>query len=233
MSGRNGFTLIELLVVIAIIAILAAILFPVFARAREKARQTSCLSNLKQIALGTMMYTQDYDGKWCPCEQVDGVVVRADQYGWTAALAALAPQAQLMPYVKNLQIFACPSRADRMPWHKDGHPMWASYAYPDEFDNRPLGYGPSHMTLTGFKIDYELEKPAEEPSWADSIYPNFLGPAHCWAYPRLGHPNACNYATWVPAHPDMDYTAHNGGSNVAFFDGHAKWLNASTIIAKY
>ena len=61
MARRSGFTLIELLVVIAIIAILAAILFPVFARARESARRTSCISNLKQLALGTMMYAQDYD----------------------------------------------------------------------------------------------------------------------------------------------------------------------------
>ena len=66
MRTRRGFTLIELLVVIAIIAILAAILFPVFARAREKARQSSCLSNVKQLTLGNMMYAQDYNGhaKW-------------------------------------------------------------------------------------------------------------------------------------------------------------------------
>ena len=65
---RKGFTLIELLVVIAIIAILAAILFPVFAKAREKARQTSCLSNLKQITLGNQMYAQDYDEGQVPCK---------------------------------------------------------------------------------------------------------------------------------------------------------------------
>src|SRR2546423_15432359 len=65
-SFRQGFTLIELLVVIAIIAILAAILFPVFAQAREKARATSCLSNFKQVGLGIEMYKQDYDGYWPP-----------------------------------------------------------------------------------------------------------------------------------------------------------------------
>jgi prepilin-type N-terminal cleavage/methylation domain-containing protein len=65
---RRGFTLIELLVVIAIIAILAAILFPVFARAREKARQTSCLSNVKQLSLGMLMYTQDYDERLPRCD---------------------------------------------------------------------------------------------------------------------------------------------------------------------
>jgi len=92
---RRGFTLIELLVVIAIIAILAAILFPVFARAREKARQTSCLSNNKQIGLGLLMYAQDYDEKLpfhCPA------------WGWAVCWAQA-----INPYVKNSQIFQCPS----------------------------------------------------------------------------------------------------------------------------
>src|SRR6056297_2550811 len=73
---RRGFTLIELLVVIAIIAILAAILFPVFARAREKARQTSCLSNLKQIGLAVHMYAQDYDEKLDFCEMITSTPMR-------------------------------------------------------------------------------------------------------------------------------------------------------------
>ena len=89
---RRGFTLIELLVVIAIIAILAAILFPVFARAREKARQSSCLSNVKQIGLGLRMYNDDYDGYW-PCYHTDYI-------GWARLV---------MPYVSNEQIFKCPS----------------------------------------------------------------------------------------------------------------------------
>ena len=94
---RRGFTLIELLVVIAIIAILAAILFPVFARAREKARQTSCLSNIKQAALGILMYAQDYDEKLVRhCYQPPSV----SNYPWPHAI---------QPYVKNTQMFRCPS----------------------------------------------------------------------------------------------------------------------------
>ncbi|NCO34292.1 MAG: hypothetical protein AUJ92_16620 [Armatimonadetes bacterium CG2_30_59_28] len=109
---KSGFTLIELLVVIAIIAILAAILFPVFAKAREKARTASCQSNLKQMALGIMMYSQDYD--------------ESMPYGWSSASYAGCPGATfcgwgyahsnvwhflIYPYMKNMQVFGCPSAA--------------------------------------------------------------------------------------------------------------------------
>jgi prepilin-type N-terminal cleavage/methylation domain-containing protein len=105
---RRGFTLIELLVVIAIIAILAAILFPVFARAREKARMTSCLSNLKQIGLGLMMYVQDYDESW-PSMWVFGDCSDYGNSPWWC-LGQYGGIAQLMqPYVKNHQLFWCPS----------------------------------------------------------------------------------------------------------------------------
>jgi prepilin-type N-terminal cleavage/methylation domain-containing protein/prepilin-type processing-associated H-X9-DG protein len=101
---RRGFTLIELLVVIAIIAILAAILFPVFARAREKARQASCLSNVKQLSLGFQMYKQDYDETW-------------PMFFWTAAtgwepIASGWWGGEIAPYIKNTQIFLCPSKTD-------------------------------------------------------------------------------------------------------------------------
>lgn len=92
---RRGFTLIELLVVIAIIAILAAILFPVFAKAREKARQTSCLSNTRQICTAMLSYVQDYDEK-LPGYRVDS----AGLLYWDIVL---------QPYVKNTQLFKCPS----------------------------------------------------------------------------------------------------------------------------
>jgi prepilin-type N-terminal cleavage/methylation domain-containing protein/prepilin-type processing-associated H-X9-DG protein len=107
-SRSHGFTLIELLVVIAIIAILAAILFPVFARARENARRSSCQSNLKQIGLGFAQYTQDYDETYPmglhntpsyahPYENMDG------QVGWAV---------QMQPYIKSVQIFQCPSESN-------------------------------------------------------------------------------------------------------------------------
>ena len=96
---RRGFTLIELLVVIAIIAILAAILFPVFARAREKARQTSCISNVKQQSLAVLMYGQDYD------EQLVRYYYAAMGIAWQYRHWP----GRLMPYVQNLQVFRCPS----------------------------------------------------------------------------------------------------------------------------
>ncbi|MEN6643666.1 MAG: DUF1559 domain-containing protein [Armatimonadia bacterium] len=98
---RLGFTLIELLVVIAIIAILAAILFPVFAKAREQARRTSCLSNLKQLALATMAYGQDYD-ELLPVAATQGNSMPNVTQG-------------LMPYVKNWQLFYCPSIESLVP----------------------------------------------------------------------------------------------------------------------
>ena len=100
-TNVKGFTLIELLVVIAIIAILAAILFPVFARARENARKASCISNLKQIGLGIMQYTQDYDERF-PASRTPTTIGKNTNspYPW---------QMVIQPYVKSYQVFRCPS----------------------------------------------------------------------------------------------------------------------------
>jgi len=98
---KKGFTLIELLVVIAIIAILAAILFPVFAKVREKARQTSCASNLKQIGLAFMQYTQDYDESF---PITDNVTATNPVNGQDVNMFY-----EILPYVKSTQVFACPS----------------------------------------------------------------------------------------------------------------------------
>ena len=109
----RGFTLIELLVVIAIIAILAAILFPVFAQARESARQTSCLSNVKQMSLGITMYLQDYDEKFCPA-RYDTIENRdKPDAPWNVTKNQHTDWAHVIyPYVKNTQIFHCPSAQD-------------------------------------------------------------------------------------------------------------------------
>ncbi|MDQ3813859.1 MAG: DUF1559 domain-containing protein [Armatimonadota bacterium] len=101
---KQGFTLIELLVVIAIIALLAAILFPVFARARENARKSSCQSNLKQIGLGLAQYSQDYDETMCPLRWCWNCGI-----GPTPTQTAMPFQALIFPYVKSAQLFRCPS----------------------------------------------------------------------------------------------------------------------------
>jgi prepilin-type N-terminal cleavage/methylation domain-containing protein/prepilin-type processing-associated H-X9-DG protein len=127
--NRRVFTLIELLVVIAIIAILAAILFPVFAQARDKARQTSCLSNLKQIGLGMMMYTQDYDETYPYAFAYTPPINGGNQFN-------IPYDAQLIPYVKNDRIFTCPSdttgRITTMPFWDGSYRtrrIYRSYAY--------------------------------------------------------------------------------------------------------
>lgn len=108
---RSGFTLIELLVVIAIIAILAAILFPVFGRARENARRSSCASNLKQIGLGVMQYTQDYDERM-PSSRMNPGNVDGGGGNW---------QNMVQPYIKSYQLFACPSNTRNTVLVEDGY----------------------------------------------------------------------------------------------------------------
>lgn len=189
MRNRRAFTLIELLVVIAVIAILAAILFPVFARAREKARQTNCLSNLKQFGLATMSYCQDYDEKYPGHTSQAG----NPSLDWPFAL---------MPYVKSAQIIRCPS-ALPPPTHMT-------------IDNQPLCYGFNCWYLSFNRIS-RVEDAAGTILCADSNGDNRIGPD----YPvREARVSGCGHCLMV---------RHNGGLNVTFADGHAKFMKIETI----
>jgi len=175
-------------VVIAIIAILAAILFPVFAKAREKARQTSCLSNLKQLELGMIMYKEDYDGR-----NVYGALATAD------AVTPNGPYARngtnrywwfdmITPYIKNKQIILCPS--DSGTTNCCGFP------------NR--SYQPN--TLMGGQMDANVLDPARTIQLIES---------------------KLNYqATYTDPGSYRNQKFHNEGWNMAFADGHAKWLKS-------
>jgi prepilin-type N-terminal cleavage/methylation domain-containing protein/prepilin-type processing-associated H-X9-DG protein len=126
-TRRKAFTLIELLVVIAIIAILAAILFPVFARARENARRASCQSNVKQIMLGVFQYTQDYDEKFVLAHNEDATLAQlpAAQRSWYN---------NLQPYLKSTQIYRCPSDTNDTPALYAAYPV--SYIVNINFGDR-------------------------------------------------------------------------------------------------
>jgi prepilin-type N-terminal cleavage/methylation domain-containing protein len=150
----RGFTLIELLVVIAIIAILAAILFPVFARAREAARKTTCLSNLKQIGLSSLMYVQDYDEVF-PWLMMDGRN-NDDATGLSKQMETTGPvilnnqfqffmEAKFFPYTKNLQLYNCPTlQPDPIKLAPNNLPLneFGSYAYAFGGLNPGCGPGP-------------------------------------------------------------------------------------------
>jgi prepilin-type N-terminal cleavage/methylation domain-containing protein/prepilin-type processing-associated H-X9-DG protein len=200
MSRRQGFTLIELLVVIAIIAILAAILFPVFAKAREKARQANCTSNIKQLTLGLLMYAQDYDEK-IPGWIVTGGCTPNTAWGWKHVV---------YPYVKNSQIFVCPSSQWKFTATCTYFTDWAnamnlatSYGLNDCIE----GGGGSSTTPLGTII-----RPAELIALGEGPTP--------WRPVDMGVGGGtpCN-KNW----PDV----HNGGINVGFYDGHVKWLQRS------
>ncbi|MFO7948640.1 MAG: DUF1559 domain-containing protein [Armatimonadota bacterium] len=216
MLRQDGFTLIELLVVIAIIAILAAILFPVFARAREKARQTSCLSNVKQIGLGVQMYAQDYD-ETLPfgVMDLDGSVTGtyAAKYLYddeSLALSWMTWVTQIMPYAKNEQLFKCPSSRS-----------WLGYGWNIQCGYRNHYDGRTGAMYEGVKLG-DFNKPAEFVMLADCNERSGRSPL--WWNGLWTNPDHAVYDEAWPA-------THNDGVNVGFVDGHAKWLTRNAFMA--
>jgi prepilin-type N-terminal cleavage/methylation domain-containing protein/prepilin-type processing-associated H-X9-DG protein len=219
-AAHPAFTLIELLVVIAIIAILAAILFPVFARARENARRTSCLSNLKQLGLSFAQYTQDYDEKLPP-------MVNANYQYWPFLV---------QPYMKSSQLFDCPSLPFVNNITATGGGSGTAYGL-----NVALSTGTGDTGIAMSSVNYASELimlgdtrmhayPNQSrgygylPSIADTG-----GYAAMWFDPdvsRGGTPPSSIDGGKGQAGPDA---RHLEGSNFCFFDGHAKWMKFSNF----
>jgi len=192
----SGFTLIELLVVIAIIAILASILFPVFARARENARRASCMSNVRQLGLGFMQYTQDYDEKYPKVgfSATDYVTYPNGDTGYNSWIL------RIYPYVNSMDVFNCPSNDKK--WTA------ATSVSPTNRVNSTVSYG-ANMNLLNVSDPIsmaQVEKPSQTIMLADSEGATTYG----------------IYKTWSSSRYISD--RHLDGANLAFADGHAKWF---------
>lgn len=251
-SRRSGFTLIELLVVIAIIAILAAILFPVFAQAREKARQTSCLSNLKQLGTAMNMYSQDYDGALMQTSWELGSFKAKVHWSYI-----------VQPYVKNQQIFVCPSdpnpvkplnrlcgpgdiigstlcdaqaplfsyinNYNPIPAHDWLPPTEAAFERPANMavlGERRNNLNDSAMTLIG---QWKGASPfvALTTSHGTSAGGGQICPGDDYRLATIDEVNKALLPSNKKDSPEIvrvKFDRHNGGSNYSFFDGHAKWF---------
>jgi prepilin-type N-terminal cleavage/methylation domain-containing protein len=200
-SGRPGFTLIELLVVIAIIAILAAILFPVFARAREQARKTTCASNCRQIGLGLMMYAQDYD---------ETLVMRyyGNNLSWKDALE---------PYIKSQGVYRCPSNPraetpDVLKRHPGGYAMYL----PDAAIAAAVGNGMAYP---------QPQSGVASPSDSLIIVEHSFNWPDTGPYLPYNEPAKDGGAIKGPSEWNSGHDVAAG--NMIFLDGHAKYQRLS------
>ncbi len=246
-TKRSGFTLIELLVVIAIIAILAAILFPVFAQARAKARQTACLSNEKQIMLAIIQYAQDYDERWVDssnaqcvkfgdithCGPDNGMqaFVYRHNVDYNKANGNSPPNYLLQPYIKNTDVFYCPNM--KVVANMGGAPVYSHY-----YTTNCQNFQQSGNKFDAQDIFNSTVKQTLIPPDAQGTLWNIVGPFARIAAAQT-HP-ATTMAIWEHSAQDVhceDWdmtttlnsynlnhwdTPHTDGFNAGFADGHVK-----------
>jgi prepilin-type N-terminal cleavage/methylation domain-containing protein/prepilin-type processing-associated H-X9-DG protein len=240
MHRRKGFTLIELLVVIAIIAILAAILFPVFAEARENARKTQCLSNMKQLMTGFQMYNTDYEQMpyWLWYNRGDGI--------WISWME------MIHPYIKNQQIFFCPSGPTNREAYTTGctgaparvvsHYTWMAWAYFEYwnwfgtimFAGFPVpckstdpvtgslcpGHCPANRPWSACVTMDRVSSPANSALLIEGWFVSYFTPL-AEQTTRFG--SACSTGM-DPNEDNKNINRHRKGGNVGFVDGHARWM---------
>jgi prepilin-type N-terminal cleavage/methylation domain-containing protein/prepilin-type processing-associated H-X9-DG protein len=215
----KAFTLIELLVVIAIIAILAAILFPVFAQAREKARATACMSNMKQIGTALQMYMQDDDEQLFFRATTGATSTRAN-----VAVAKTDPAYNplqwwnlLMPYIKNTGIYSCPSDAGPTTSpDSNGNPnILRSYIASCAVED-----------LTDAQVSNPTETIVITEKWDVGPTGSAIGDSWMEAFDGDMAPITSNITKYPLGYIGI---RHQGGVNASFFDGHAKWLSPGTI----
>jgi prepilin-type N-terminal cleavage/methylation domain-containing protein/prepilin-type processing-associated H-X9-DG protein len=227
-NRRNGFTLIELLVVIAIISLLAAILFPVFARARENARRASCQSNLKQIALGVKQYTQDYDERypiyWSDADGLLNSSTHAIYFNATTTSDDTVDKGwteMIQPYVKSTQIFQCPSekyRSRAAQGLKGNGEYFSDYWYYVYFSNTSAGVvGRPLSSVTYPAMTVMIGEGGSKVSGTSAF--SLLNGADSSGGNTTPNTAIINVG---------ELQRHLDGSNFLFADGHVKWFKGES-----
>lgn len=225
---RDGFTLIELLVVVAIISVLAAILFPAFAAARAKARQAVCISNLKQIALATIMYVDDYDGQFPPAAYPDLVKLR--QYWFGLRIDDTADfdttRGLLYHYTRNTEIKKCPQFAG-IKYLGDSTGYGYSYAYIGGDAAITFNFDMSYFPGTPARMS-EITDAANTIVFADAEIHydpvTFVVADTAWETPFISPPSLFG----VGPYTDVGYR-HTDFANIAWADGHVKPARRSKV----
>ena len=225
---RSAFTLIELLVVIAIIAILAAILFPVFARARENARRSSCMSNLKQIGLGVLQYVQDYDENYpLAVTGLTGASGTGTPVGWADSI---------QPYLKSTQIYQCPSDSNG-PNPDPTQPGYTDYWYNANMSSSMNGdaiVGNSNVAVSIAVLDNAtltiMNGDGESANGTASYRCNGASSTNPTQYNDVTKPVASTTQGYVSTTAVVN--RHLDGTNFLFADGHVKWNKTNASGAK-